>query len=189
MIILASASPRRSELLKSANVEFTVLPADCDEAVLPSETPERMVERLAFAKAAKLADENPENFVIGADTTVFIDNQILGKPESREEAIEMLSKIQGRTHQVWSGICILNRSQNYEWVKSFCSDVTMASMTSELISWYVDTGEPMDKAGAYAIQGIGLQFVDKIIGSYSNVVGLNLAALMAELRRIKAVPS
>lgn len=183
-IILASASPRRHELLTQAGVDFTVVVPGCDETPIPGESPREMVERLALMKASAVADSYPDAYVIGADTTVFIDGESLGKPISVTEACEMLGKIQGRTHEVWGGIAITHRGSGFARCWSHVTAVTMRTMTPDTIRTYVDTGEPMDKAGSYAIQGLGLQFVDTINGSYSNVVGLNIASLMDALREI-----
>lgn len=185
-IILASSSPRRKELLSQAGVSFSIVVSGCDETPVPGESPREMVERLAIVKAAVVADHNTNAFVIGADTTVCINGEVLGKPESVEQACEMLAKIQGRTHEVLGGIAILNRARNLERVWSHSTKVTMAPMSAEVIARYVRSGEPMDKAGSYAIQGLGLQFVESVEGSYSNVVGLNISALMAELVKVGA---
>lgn len=183
-IVLASASPRRVELLSQAGVVFSVKVPGIDETPQLGESPQVMVERLALLKATTIAAIEPQAYVIGADTTVFIDQRSLGKPESDLEAFDMLMCIQGRTHQVWGGIAIVNEQQKLTSVWSHVTDVTMRAMTKQEIRDYVATREPLDKAGSYAIQGIGLQYVDSIRGSYSNVVGLNIAALLAELRRI-----
>lgn len=180
-IILASSSPRRKELLSQAGVSFTILVSGCDETPIPGESAQEMVERLAVVKAAVVADRHPNAYVIGADTSVCIDGEVLGKPESFEDACSMLRKIQGRTHEVLGGIAIINRSLGIEKRWSHATKVTMAPMSGEVIARYVRSGEPMDKAGSYAIQGLGLQFVDTVEGSYSNVVGLNISALMVEL--------
>ena len=180
-IILASSSPRRKELLSQAGVAFTIIVSGCDETPVPGESAQEMVERLAVVKAAVVADQHPHAYVIGADTTVCIDGEVLGKPESFEDACSMLRKIQGRTHEVLGGIAIINRAHGLEKRWSHATKVTMAPMSEEVIARYVRSGEPMDKAGSYAIQGLGLQFVDTVEGSYSNVVGLNISALMVEL--------
>jgi septum formation protein len=185
-IILASSSPRRKELLSQAGVDFKILVSGCDETPVPGESVKEMVERLAVVKAAVVADQYPGAFVIGADTTVWIDEQSLGKPSSVEEAHSMLGQIQGRTHEVWGGVAILNREKGIERVWSHSTRVAMSPMSPETISRYVSSGEPMDKAGSYAIQGLGLQFVESIEGSYSNVVGLNITSLMRELVAIGA---
>ena len=186
-LILASASPRRRELLTQVGVEFSIIVSGCDETPVPGETPQAMVERLALAKASAVADMHPESYVIGADTTVFIDGRSLGKPESEREAQEMLATIAGRAHQVWGGIAIVRRSSGLADVWSHMTEVIMAAMSPEVIASYVKSGEPMDKAGAYAIQGRGSQFVDSVAGSYSNVVGLNISALMRRLAALGAI--
>jgi len=180
-IILASSSPRRKELLSQAGVEFAIVVSGCDETPIPGEGVQEMVERLAVVKAQAVANSHKDAIVIGADTTVWIDGQSLGKPTSPEEACEMLRQIQGRTHEVWGGIAILHHGRGIHKVWSHTTRVTMAEMNEGAIARYVSSGEPMDKAGSYAIQGLGLQFVESIDGSYSNVVGLNITALMREL--------
>jgi septum formation protein len=145
-----------------------------------------MVERLALAKAEAVALSHPDAFVIGADTTVAVDGESLGKPESVQDACRMLDKIQGRTHEVWGGIAVLHRGKEISRVWSHVTQVRMCSMSRAEIERYVASGEPMDKAGSYAIQGLGLQFVESVQGSYSNVVGLNIASLMAVLRGLGA---
>ena len=186
-IILASASPRRRELLAQAGVDFEVIVSGCDETPVPQESPQEMVERLALVKASAVADQHPDAYVIGADTTVFIDGISLGKPESETEACDMLARIAGRTHDVWGGVAVIQRAGKVSQVWSHVTRVTMAAMSKEDIARYVRTGEPMDKAGSYAIQGIGLQFVDTVQGSYSNVVGLNINALLQRLKGCGAV--
>jgi septum formation protein len=183
-IVLASASPRRLELLTQAGVAFSVKVPGIDETPQANESPQVMVERLALLKAATVAEQEPQAYVIGADTTVFIDGRSLGKPESELEAFDMLMCIQGRTHQVWGGIAIVNEQQRVSRVWSHVTDVTMRPMSKQEVREYVATKEPLDKAGSYAIQGIGLQYVDSIRGSYSNVVGLNIASLLSALREL-----
>jgi septum formation protein len=146
-----------------------------------------MVERLAKIKAAAVADSAHGSYVIGADTTVALAGEILGKPESFEDACRMLALIQGTTHEVWGGIAVLHREKALERVWSHVTTVKMRPMNVHEISRYVASGEPMDKAGSYAIQGLGLQFVESISGSYSNVVGLNIASLMVALGEVGAL--
>lgn len=186
-IVLASSSPRRRELLEQAGVVFSVVVSGCDETPVSGESPQQMVERLALAKASTVADNHQSSLVIGADTTVCIDGEALGKPETSKEAEAMLAKIAGRTHQVWGGVALVHRDLNLRQVWSHVTEVTMAPMSADTIARYVKSGEPMDKAGAYAIQGLGLQFVDRIQGSYSNVVGLNISALIERLKGLGAV--
>jgi septum formation protein len=186
-IVLASGSPRRRELLSQAGVTFSVIVPNTDETPIDGESARAMVERLALEKARAVAGTKPRAYVIGADTTVYIDNQSLGKPTSEAEACEMLGQIQGRMHQVWGGIAVVCLELGVSEVWSHSTEVVMRPMTQSAIKSYVATGEPLDKAGSYAIQGIGLQYVDQIAGSYSNVVGLNIATLMTKLRELGCV--
>ncbi len=183
-LILASGSPRRRELLTQAGVEFSVIVPGCDETPLPRESAREMVERLAFVKASAVAVSYPDSFVLGADTTVCIGGVSLGKPESVEEACQMLRTIQGKTHEVWGGIAVVHHTKKVRECWSHVTRVTMAPMDEETIRDYVASGEPMDKAGSYAIQGLGLRFVSSIEGSYSNVVGLNLTTVMDKFREL-----
>lgn len=180
--ILASASPRRRELLAALGLEFSVQPADCDERRLTDEAPKQMVERLALVKAQTLTAANPEAWVLGADTCVVIDGHILGKPENEDQAVAMLQKIQGREHTVWGGLSLANRNRGVSHVESHSTQVKMSALSDAAIRLYIASGEPMDKAGAYAIQGIGAGLVESVEGSYTNVVGLNLAATLTALR-------
>jgi septum formation protein len=186
-IILASSSPRRKELLEQAGVSYSIIVSGCDETPIVGEGPRQMVERLAKVKAAAVADSEHESYVIGADTTVAVGSEILGKPESVEDACRMLSLIQGTTHEVWGGIAVLHRGKGIERVWSHVTTVKMRPLSEAEIARYVASGEPMDKAGSYAIQGLGLQFVESISGSYSNVVGLNIASLMITLAEVGAL--
>jgi septum formation protein len=186
-IILASGSPRRHELLEQAGVQFEIKVSGCDETPVPGESAREMVERLALVKAQAVAAYCPDAYVIGADTTVYIHGDSLGKPSSIEEAHAMLRTIQGKTHEVWGGIAVVRAGAKFAECWSHVTSVTMRPMDDAAIVSYVATGEPLDKAGAYAIQGIGLQFVDRIEGSYSNVVGLNIAVLMEKLRACGAL--
>ena len=185
-VILASSSPRRQELLAQAGVRYTVQVSGCDETPVDGESAQQMVERLALLKAKEVARYYPNAWVIGADTTVSIGGVCLGKPNSDEEAREMLATIQGATHEVWGGIAIVREDSQHAVCWSHVTSVTMCPMSDAAIREYVATGEPLDKAGSYAIQGIGLQFVDRIDGSYSNVVGLNIASLMKKLQELQS---
>jgi len=172
-LILASASPRRKELLEQIGVQFSVHAMDIDESVLEDETPSAYVERLAREKASAAQVQFPDAVVLAADTTVTLGDQILGKPQSREDAVAMLNALSGQTHRVMTGVAL----SSAEGVFSRCvtTEVTFKPLPEELIERYVDTGEPMDKAGAYGIQGKAAVLVNDIRGSYSNVVGLPLA--------------
>ncbi len=173
MLVLASASPRRQELLRNAGIPFEVQPADIREDILPGETAKACAERLAREKALAVARQRPQDCVLGADTVVTIDGRILGKPSDADDAARMLRLLSGREHQVITGVCLVVRG-----LASGASEttlVTMSEITNAEISKYVATGEPMDKAGAYAIQGIASRWIPRIEGDYSNVVGLPVA--------------
>lgn len=169
-LILASGSPRRRELLDGLDLEFTVRPADLDESVLPGESPEEHVQRLATGKAQKTT--SPGELVLAADTVVVVDGDILGKPADAAKAKGMLRRLAGRTHRVLSGVALVDGGSRRIEVGLAATDVRVAEMTEEEIAWYVETGEPMDKAGAYAIQGLGALLVEQVDGNYTNVVGL-----------------
>jgi septum formation protein len=168
MLILASGSPRRAELLRAAGIEFTVRIADVDEAILPGESPRDYVLRLSRAKALAVAGE--DEIVLGADTTVVIEDEIAGKPVDADDARRMLKALSGRWHEVLTGVTLLRGHKVLADVA--VTRVKFSEMSESEIDWYVSTGEPMDKAGAYGIQGYASRFVERIEGSYSNVVGL-----------------
>ena len=178
-LILASRSPRRSELLKAAGISFEVLAAEIDETPHPNEAPAAYVERLAIEKARAVLALRPGARVLGADTTVTIDGEILGKPVDEADALRMLRLLSGRPHEVHTGIALASASGVRSAVDT--TRVWFASMTDEDISWYVATGEPIDRAGAYAIQGFASRFIPRIEGSYSNVVGLPVALVSSIL--------
>lgn len=172
-IVLASASPRRLELLERLGVDPTVMPPDIDETPLPAEAAEAYVARLAVAKAAAVAGAlTGDAMVIAADTTVEIDGEILGKPVDAADAAAMLRRLSGRRHRVFTGVAVRRGEQVHSEVVT--TGVRFAGLTEADIEWYVGTGEPLDKAGAYALQGAGGVFVEAVEGSVSNVVGLPL---------------
>ena len=181
--ILASASPRRRELLASIGLDFDVLPSHVPEVHQEGEAPEEYVARLSRDKAHALASEHPSRWVIAADTTVLLDDELLEKPVDAADAMRMLGMIAGRTHVVYTGVTIENVARDYRDTRVAESEVRMLALSDADIEWYVATGEPLDKAGAYAVQGIGAMFIDSIHGSYTNVVGLPLATLFQMLRR------
>jgi septum formation protein len=181
-LLLASSSPRRAELLRAAGFAFEVVPVDLDEQLHAGETAEAYVSRLAEAKAAAAASKAPDALVLGADTTVVIRGHVLGKPADSLDAQRMLRLLSGRTHQVLTGVCVRMGQRRLIHVES--SQVRMASLNEAEIAWYVGTGEPMDKAGAYAVQGLASRFIDGIDGSYSNVVGLPVAAVYNLLKQL-----
>ena len=180
MLVLASTSPRRQELLRNAGIEFEVQPADIVEDPLPGETAKACAERLAREKAQAIARQRPKDVVVGADTIVVIDNQILGKPADAADAARMLRLLSGRTHQVITGVCLVVDGRCS--VASETTSVTMSEISADEIADYVATGEPMDKAGAYAIQGIASRWIPRIEGDYSNVVGLPVALVYRLLK-------
>jgi septum formation protein len=184
-LILASASPRRAELLAAAGFACDVVPADVDEALREGEAPEAYVRRLADEKSAAVLARVPaaaDAIVIGADTTVVVDGRVLGKPRDPEEAARMLRQLSGRRHQVLTGVSVRRNGQQAGCVET--TDVWFAPMTSEDISWYVASGEGLDKAGAYAIQGLASRFISRIHGSYTNVVGLPVRAVVELVRAL-----
>jgi len=181
--ILASASPRRRELLASIGLDFEVKPSHVPEVHQEGEAPEEYVARLSRDKAHALATEHPSEWIIAADTTVLLGDELLEKPADRDDAARMLGTIAGKTHVVYTGVTLQNVDRDYRDTRVAESEVRMLPLSAEEIAWYVTTGEPLDKAGAYAVQGIGAMFIDSIHGSYTNVVGLPLATLFQMLRR------
>jgi septum formation protein len=189
MLVLASASPRRQELLRNARIPFTVQPANIDETPHPSELPRDYAERLAREKALAVWNLHPQNnnTVLGADTIVVVDETILGKPADAPDGARMLRLLSGRTHQVITGVCVvrpdkLTAEKHELTTASETTLVTMNQLSEEEIQEYIATGEPMDKAGAYAIQGIASRWIPRIEGDYSNVVGLPVALVYRILR-------
>lgn len=192
-IVLASASPRRRELLSQIGVEFEVKPADGEERIISTE-PSKVVEELSGQKAmftAKALEKEsghvPEGcIVLGADTIVSYEGRILGKPSDKEDAIQMLSMLQGNTHQVYTGVTVLKEKQGSWKSHTFfeCTDVIFYPVTWEEIVEYVNSGDPMDKAGSYGIQGAWGAYVKGIHGDYNNVVGLPVARLIYETKKI-----
>jgi len=171
-LILASGSPRRSHLLTQAGLEFEVIPSTIDESRFALSAPENYVQVLAKAKAVDIARKYPASWVIGADTIVLIDQTILGKPCSKEHARAMLQQLNGRTHQVLTGYCICCESRQVLFSETVTTSVFFKQLNEDEIDWYIGSAEPFDKAGAYAIQGLGTFLVRAINGSYTNVVGL-----------------
>ena len=181
-LILASASPRRAEILRSVGWPFEALPAHIDESREEGERADAYVERIALAKAEAAAARAPGSLVLGADTVVVIDDQILGKPCDEGDANRMLRVLNGRRHQVLTGVALVNEVTGQSKVAHEVTDVRFAEMSDEEINWYVATGEPMDKAGAYAIQGHGALFIKEIRGDYFNVVGLPVRLLYSLIK-------
>lgn len=182
-MILASASPRRRELLTQAGFSFEVKVSDADEIITEKE-PDKIVKELALVKACAVAASETEALIIGADTIVTVDGKILGKPRDAEEAFSMLSMLQGRTHQVYTGVALITKEEELQKSHVFSekTDVHMYPMTEQEIREYIATGEPLDKAGAYGIQGRAAVYIRKIEGDYNNVVGLPISRLYQELK-------
>jgi septum formation protein len=172
--VLASASPRRRELLAGLGLAFTVRAADVDESALAGEAPAAYVRRLAAVKARARAEAG--ELVLGADTTVVVDGEMLGKPRDAADARRMLASIAGREHTVLSGVALYEAASGREESLVETTGVRMSGLSRREIAWYAATGEPLDKAGAYAVQGLGALFVEAVHGSYTNVVGLPLPA-------------
>jgi septum formation protein len=189
-IYLASASPRRKELLKQVGLSFKTMPSTLEEKITKS-APDEVVEELSYQKAVdvctKLTEDGKEDFVvIGADTVVSCWGEILGKPKDKEDAARMRHNMQGGSHQVYTGVTLAWKYKDMAAMFATfheCTDVTMYSMTDGEIQAYVDSGEPMDKAGAYAIQGLCAAYIQGICGDYNNVVGLPVGRVYQELKK------
>jgi septum formation protein len=175
MLVLASRSPRRAELLEAAGIPFTVRAADVDETALEGESPRDYVLRVAEEKARAVSGD----IILAADTTVVLGNEIMGKPKDAADAIRMLRALSGQRHQVITGICLTRGNEIIRDIES--TDVWFSPLSDNEIKGYVASGEPMDKAGAYGIQGLASRFIDRIDGSYTNVVGLPVALVYRRL--------
>lgn len=180
-LILASASPRRREFLDQLGLSFSIEPAPLDETPYPGELPEDFARRMALDKASLVATRHQASCIIGADTVVALGGTIFGKPANPIEALSFLQQLQGRTHRVITGIAVLLRQYNIEESGLETTSVTFDRFDTSILQAYVDSGDPLDKAGAYGIQGKGTFLVRSITGSYSNVVGLPVNQLLALL--------
>ena len=179
-LVLASASPRRAEILRNAGIPFETEATTTDESLHPGELRGDYVRRLALAKARAAADtrkDSGESLFIGADTIVVVDGEILGKPSSSADAVRMLRLLRGRTHEVHTGLAVVRRPRPIEGIVDEITRVTFAPLSDREVESYVATGEPMDKAGAYGIQGIGGRYITRVEGCYFNVMGLPLSRL------------
>jgi septum formation protein len=186
-LILASQSPRRRYLLEQAGLTFAVIPGSFDEDSVQLANPADYVKTLAEAKADAVAQRYPDSWVIGADTIVTIDKAILGKPGDPREARQMLKRLSGQSHFVYTGYAILCKNKRTGTCDAIKTDVQFKDLTDDEIDWYIQTGEPFDKAGAYAIQGMGTFLVRRINGSYTNVVGLPVCEVIETLIRMGVV--
>ncbi len=185
--VLASSSPRRYDLLKQLGLDFEVIPSKIEENFLPGEPPREHVIRLAEAKAMEVGDRFPDRWVIGADTIVYVDGTLLGKPKSREEALKMLRQLSGKEHRVFTGLSVHHVKKGIAEREAVETSVKMKTLSPAEMEWYVSTGEPFDKAGGYGIQGIGSFMIESVHGSYTNVVGLPLCELIQLLYRVGAL--
>lgn len=177
-LILASGSPRRRELLHQLELEFQVITSDVEEHVDPTLTPDQVVQALALQKAKAVShDQEAGTVTVGADTVVVLDGEILGKPKDQADAHAMLTRLSGRSHEVYTGIAIVMKGSEgtKTWTRARRTEVWMRELSDAKRTWYIETGEPMDKAGSYGIQGYGATLVDRIEGCYFNVVGFPLA--------------
>lgn len=170
-IILASGSPRRRKILSEMGYDFEIAVADVDENIIPDEPPRNHVLRLSSKKAEKVADDYPDDIVIGADTAVVLNGEILGKPVSESDAFEMLKWLSGKTHTVYTGLCILVKSEDLKKSDYDKTDVTFNELPENRIKEYVSSGEPLDKAGSYGIQGMGSFLVKNYAGELDTVIG------------------
>jgi septum formation protein len=191
-LVLASASPRRADLLRAAGIAFVTVPAHLDESRYAGEQADAYVRRLAWAKAAAIVTAGESRAVLGADTVVLVDDRVLGKPEDAGDARRMLEALSGRAHQVMTGVAIIapnppgqgSADARRSLIQVSTTVVEFAVLSHDDIDWYVASGEPMGKAGAYAIQGLASRFVTRIVGSYSNVVGLPVAEVHVMCRSL-----
>jgi septum formation protein len=183
MLVLASASPRRQELLRNAGIAFIVEPTDVLEIAKPGELPSAFAERMAREKTEAVFRARPSDFVLGADTIVVVDGTILGKPRDSADAARMLRLLSGRTHQVTTGVCLMGPElrTGFQDIRSETTLVTMTKLSDKDIDAYIATGEPLDKAGAYGIQGMASRWIPRIEGDYFNVVGLPVALVQGML--------
>jgi septum formation protein len=186
-LILASQSPRRRYLLERAGLSFSVIPSSVDEDSIQLADPADYVKTLAKAKANDVAERYPDSWVIGADTIVTIDQEILGKPISPIEARAMLAKLSGQSHFVYTGYAIISKNKAVCVCDAINTTVAFKDLSDEEIDWYIQTGEPFDKAGAYAIQGMGTFLVRRINGSYTNVVGLPVCEVIETLLKLGVI--
>jgi septum formation protein len=185
--ILASASPRRIELLTLMGLQFDIIPGNVDESFMTGETPKEHVLRLSVEKARKTSVQYPDAWVMGADTIVAINGEVLGKPRTSDEAKEMLGKLSAQTHTVYTGFTLMKKSADIVVSEAVDSSVRFRLIPEDEMSWYVALEEPYDKAGGYAVQGMGAFFIREIRGSYTNVMGLPLCEVVDVLKRVGAL--
>lgn len=184
-IILASNSPRRKELFKLLDIDYEIITSNIEEIIQNDLPAEEMVMELAFQKAADIFRTHKDRIVLGFDTLVYIDDELLGKPKSKAEAVEMLKKLSGKTHFVVTGCALISKSLSKSFYEK--TRVTFYEMSDIEIQKYVESGEPMDKAGSYAIQGLGSKFIQSVNGDYFTVMGLPLARVYHELKQLQII--
>ncbi len=186
-LILASASPRRIELLKLMGLDFDIMPGNIDEPFRPEETPREHVLRLSEEKALSVAQRHPDAWILGADTIVVVAGEILGKPRSAEEATKMLEKLSDRAHDVFTGFCIIRQDRGVRIREVVGSAILFRRIAPDEMAWYTGTEEPYDKAGAYAVQGMGAVFIRESRGSYTNVIVLPLCRVVGALKGVASI--
>jgi septum formation protein len=186
-LILASASPRRQELLRAVGLKFKIIPAHVNENYLAGENPRQHVKRLSSNKAMVIAGKYPGSWVLGADTIVVIDGLILGKPKNQTQAREMLQKLSGREHKVFTGFTIAHAAHEIYQTTVIQSSVRFKTLSPKEMEWYVACDEPYDKAGGYAVQGKGACFIQSIRGSYTNVIGLPLCEVLDAFKKLRSI--
>ena len=186
-LILASQSPRRIELLRSMGLLFDIMPSDVDETFRKGEDPRDHVLRLSAEKAKRASDLHSDAWVMGADTIVVINGEVLGKPRMSVDAKAMLGKLSGQTHTVFTGFSVMKKSEGISVHEAVASSVRFRNIPNDEMMWYIHTEEPYDKAGGYAVQGMGAFFIQEIHGSYTNVMGLPLCEVVDTLKRIGAL--
>ncbi|AEY64915.1 Maf family protein [Clostridium sp. BNL1100] len=185
-IVLASSSPRRKDLLRQIKLPFEIIPSEIDENISElTGTPAQKAEQLAYQKARDVSNRVKKGLVLGADTIVVIDDEILGKPKDTEDAYEMLKKLSGKEHEVITGVCLIDLDNKIELIQHETTIVQFIELDDEKIRAYIKSGEAYDKAGSYAAQGVGAIFVKGIKGCYSNVVGLPLTRLSDMLEKLQ----
>lgn len=180
-LILATASPNRRAILADAGLQFETAIPQADESVRDGESPEKYVKRLAETKARSISGFDPEALVLSADTCIDIEGEILGKPRDESHAKEMLERLSGKWHEVWGGIALRDDKAGKIDVRGLCTKVKFSKLSDEMIDWYISTGEPMERAGSYAIQGKGRALVESVDGCFTNVIGLSLPVVFEML--------
>ncbi|MEF9958993.1 MAG: Maf family protein [Niameybacter sp.] len=182
-IILASSSPRRKELMGLIPTRFKIITKEVEETINVACSPKENVQNLADKKAYAVACDHKDEWVLGCDTVVVCEEEILGKPQNVEHAKEMLKRLSGQAHLVYTGVSLRNIARNVKITQAVCSKVYMKEISEEELKWYVATGEPLDKAGAYGIQGLASNFMEKIEGDYFNIVGLPVSTVYEILKQ------